>query len=119
MSKFCMPLLDHYAGLAMQGMLANPKLADRIVQQGQSWIEESAWKVAESMIKVKESLHPLRHKNLKEFEEISIRTRNALYSDGIETYGELMDMHPTRLTKVVNLGKVGQAEVAKLLDGAA
>ena len=116
-NEFKMSLLDYYAGLAMQGMLSNPKLEKQILTQGQSWIEESAWKVAESMIKTKEAMHPLRYTNLKEFKELSNRTRNALASEGVETYGQLIDMHPTQLTKIVNLGKVGQAEVADLLNG--
>jgi hypothetical protein len=41
-NEFKMSLLDYYAGLAMQGMLSNPKLEKQILTQGQSWIEESA-----------------------------------------------------------------------------
>ncbi len=118
-NEFKMSLLDYYAGLAMQGMLSNPKLEKQILTQGQSWIEESAWNIAESMIKTKEVMHPLRYTKLKEFKELSNRTRNALASEGVETYGQLIDMHPTQLTKIVNLGKVGQAEVADLLNGGA
>jgi hypothetical protein len=44
-------LRDHFAGLAMQGMLANPKLEKQILERGKSWIEESAWIVADAMIK--------------------------------------------------------------------
>ena len=116
MNEFKMSLLDYYAGLAMQGMLANPKLHDQILKQGQSWIEESAWKVAQAMIKAKETVQPLRHMHLKEFKELSNRTRNALLSEEIETYGQLVDTPALLLTKIVNLGKVGQAEIAKLLE---
>ena len=40
-----MTLRDYFAGMALQGMLANPKL------ESQYWIEESAWVVADAMIK--------------------------------------------------------------------
>jgi hypothetical protein len=50
-----MTLRDHYAGMAMQGMLANPKLQEQILKVGQSWIEESAWKVADAMMKAREA----------------------------------------------------------------
>jgi len=116
MNEFKMSLLDYYAGLAMQGMLANPKLHDQILNQGQSWIEESAWKVAQAMIKAKETVQPLRNMPLKEFKDLSNRTRNALLSEAIETYGQLVDTPALLLTKIVNLGKVGQAEIAKLLE---
>ena len=116
MDEFKMSLLDYYAGLAMQGMLANPKLHDQILNQGQSWIEESAWKVAQAMIKAKETVQPLRNMPLKEFKDLSNRTRNALLSEAIETYGQLVDTPALLLTKIVNLGKVGQAEIAKLLE---
>jgi hypothetical protein len=116
MNEFKMSLLDYYAGLAMQGMLANPELKDQILKQGQSWVEESAWKVAQAMIKAKETVQPLRHMPLKEFKELSNRTRNALLSEAIETYGQLVDTPALLLTKIVNLGKVGQAEIAKLLE---
>ena len=83
MNEFKMSLLDYYAGLAMQGMLSNPKLHEQILNQGQSWIEESAWKVAQAMIKTKETVQPLRHMPLKEFKELSNRTRNSLLSEAI------------------------------------
>ena len=116
MNEFKMSLLDYYAGLAMQGMLSNPKLHEQILNQGQSWIEESAWKVAQTMIKTKETVQPLRHMPLKEFKELSNRTRNSLLSEAIETYGQLVDAPALLLTKIPNLGKVGQAEIAKLLE---
>jgi len=45
-----MTLRDYFAAKAMQGMLANPKLHEQILEAGQSWIEESAWAVADAMI---------------------------------------------------------------------
>ena len=45
-----MTLRDYFAAKAMQGMLANPKLQEQILKAGQSWIEESAWKVADAML---------------------------------------------------------------------
>ncbi len=50
-----MTLRDYYAGLAMQGMLANPKLQEQIIKAGQSWIEESAYAVADAMLKAREA----------------------------------------------------------------
>jgi hypothetical protein len=49
-----MTLRDYAAIKAMQGMLANPKLQEQILRAGQSWIEESAWKVADAMLKARE-----------------------------------------------------------------
>jgi hypothetical protein len=46
-----MTLRDYFAAKAMQGMLANPKLEKQILTAGQSWIEESAWTVADAMLK--------------------------------------------------------------------
>ena len=51
-----MTLRDYFAAKAMQGMLANPKLQEQILKAGQSWIEESAWKVADAMLATKDAL---------------------------------------------------------------
>ena len=48
-------LRDYFAAKAMQGMLANPKLEKQILLVGKSWIEESAWKVADAMMKAREA----------------------------------------------------------------
>jgi hypothetical protein len=48
-----MTLRDYFAAFAMQGMLANPKLEKQILLVGKSWIEESAWKVADAMLKTR------------------------------------------------------------------
>jgi hypothetical protein len=50
-----MTLRDHYAGLAVQGMLSNEKLHKQILEVGQSWIEESAWAVADAMLRERET----------------------------------------------------------------
>lgn len=44
---------DYFAAAALQGMLANPKLEKQIIQQGQSWIEATAWITADAMIKTR------------------------------------------------------------------
>lgn len=49
-----MTLRDYFAAKAMQGMLANPKLQEQILKAGQSWIEESAYAVADAMLKARE-----------------------------------------------------------------
>jgi len=49
-----MTLRDYFAAKAMQGMLSNPKLQAQILTAGQSWIEESAWAVADAMLKARE-----------------------------------------------------------------
>jgi len=49
-------LRNYFAGKALQGLLANPKLADEIKKHGGAWggwIEESAWGWADGMIKFK------------------------------------------------------------------
>jgi hypothetical protein len=48
-----MTLRDYFAAKAMQGMLANPKLQEQILKVGQSWIEESAYAVADAMLEVR------------------------------------------------------------------
>jgi hypothetical protein len=52
-----MDLRDWFAGLAMQGLLANPKLAEEIRKQGgaySGWIEDSAYAWADAMMKARE-----------------------------------------------------------------
>ena len=52
-----MDLRDWFAGLAMQGLLANPKLAEEIRKQGgaySGWIEDSAYSWADAMMKQRE-----------------------------------------------------------------
>jgi hypothetical protein len=51
-------LRDWFAGLAMQGLLSNPKLAEEIRKQGGSysgWIEDSAYSWADAMMKAREN----------------------------------------------------------------
>jgi DNA-directed RNA polymerase alpha subunit len=110
-----MTLLEHYAGLAMQGMLANPKLEKQILEQGQSWIEESAWKVAKAMVKTKEVALPEYHKLLRACPELSNRTRNALIAEQIETVEQLLSCPAEKFSGIVNLGKIGRAEIFDLL----
>lgn len=50
-------LRDHFAGLAMQGLLSNPKLQAQILKTGGAmggWIEESAYGWADAMLKERE-----------------------------------------------------------------
>lgn len=49
-----MTLRDYFAAQAMKGMLSNPKLEKQIIQNGQSWIETSAYAWADGMLKVRE-----------------------------------------------------------------
>jgi hypothetical protein len=49
-----MMLRDHFAGLAMQALLSNPKMQSEIMKGGGApggWIESSAYAWADSMIK--------------------------------------------------------------------
>ena len=49
-----MTLRDHFAGLAMQALLSNPKMQPEIIKGGGAfggWIESSAYAWADSMIK--------------------------------------------------------------------
>ena len=53
-----MTLRDYFAAKAMQGLLANPKLADEIRKNGgarKGWIENSAFAFADSMLKAREA----------------------------------------------------------------
>jgi hypothetical protein len=52
-----MTLRDHFAGLALQGLLANPKLRDEILKHGDAfggWIEKSAYSWADAMLVARE-----------------------------------------------------------------
>lgn len=49
-------LRDYFAAKALQGLLANPKLAPEIVKRGgcsSGWIEESAFGFADAMLKAR------------------------------------------------------------------
>ena len=111
-----MTLLEHYAGLAMQGMLSNPKIQEQIpFVDGQPLIEEIAWKIAAAMVKTKEISLPEYHKHLRECSELSNRTRNALLAQEVETVGQLLAYPTEQFSRIPNLGKVGRAEVFELL----
>jgi hypothetical protein len=56
--KLGMTLRDYFAAKAMQGLLANPKLANEILKNGgaqSGWIEDSAFAFADAMLKVREA----------------------------------------------------------------
>jgi hypothetical protein len=44
---------DYFAAKALQGLLANPKLAEEIKKQ-EGWIEESAWQWADKVLELRE-----------------------------------------------------------------
>jgi hypothetical protein len=44
---------DYFAAKALQGLLANPKLAEAIKKQ-EGWIEESAWQWADKILEMRE-----------------------------------------------------------------
>jgi len=100
-----MSLRDYFAAKAMQGMLANPKLQEQILKAGQSWIEESAWAVADAMIDVRNSKSKLLSHSVGHL-ELDVRTLNCLRADNIQTIGELCDKHIHDLRTIPNLGKV-------------
>jgi DNA-directed RNA polymerase alpha subunit len=100
-----MSLRDYFAAKAMQGMLANPKLQEQILKAGQSWIEESAWAVADAMIDVRNSKNKLLSYSVGHL-ELDVRTLNCLRAENIQTIGQLCNQHTHDLRKVVNLGKV-------------
>ena len=53
-----MTLRDYFAAKAMQGLLANPKLANEILKNGgaqSGWIEDSAFAFADAMLKAREA----------------------------------------------------------------
>lgn len=100
-----MSLRDYFAAKAMQGMLANPKLQEQILKAGQSWIEESAWAVADAMLDVRNNKTKLLSYPVGDL-TLDVRTLNCLRAEGIKTIGELCDQHTYHLKKVPNLGKV-------------
>ena len=46
-------LRDYFAAHALQGLLANPKLQEQILNQGQSWIIDSSYAWADGMLEVR------------------------------------------------------------------
>jgi hypothetical protein len=53
-----MTLRDYFAAKAMQGLLANPKLANEILKNGgaqSGWIEDSAWAFADAMLEARKA----------------------------------------------------------------
>ena len=44
---------DYFAAMVLQGLLANPKLAEAIRKQ-EGWIEESAWQWADKVLELRE-----------------------------------------------------------------
>jgi hypothetical protein len=53
-----MTLRDYFAAKAMQGLLANSKLANEILKNGgaqSGWIEDSAWAFADTMLKARKA----------------------------------------------------------------
>ena len=44
---------DYFAAMALQGLLANPELAEAIKKQ-EGWIEESAWQWADKVLEMRE-----------------------------------------------------------------
>jgi hypothetical protein len=48
-----MDLRDYFAAAALQGLLANPKLHEEIMKNGQSWIPDSAYGWADAMIRAR------------------------------------------------------------------
>jgi hypothetical protein len=49
-----MTLRDYFAAKAMQGLLANPKLYEHLLKEGNSWVENSAYAWADAMLKARE-----------------------------------------------------------------
>ena len=100
-----MTMRDYFAAKAMQGMLANPKLQEQILKAGQSWIEESAWAVADAMLNTRGGKNKLLSQSVATL-NLYMRTLNCLRAENIQTIGELCNQHTHDLRKVLNLGKV-------------
>lgn len=109
-----MSLRDYFAAKAMQGMLANPKLQEQILKAGQSWIEESAWAVADAMIDVRSNKNKLLACSVEDL-YLTRRALNCLRAEGIETLGDLCNKHTYELKRVPNLGKVCLKEIIEML----
>lgn len=50
-----MTLRDYFAAKAMQGILANPGQLDNVTDDAAGWVSRDAFKVADAMLKVRES----------------------------------------------------------------
>jgi DNA-directed RNA polymerase alpha subunit len=109
-----MTLRDYFAAKAMQGMLANPKLQEQILKAGQSWIEESAWAVADAMLNVKSEKTKMLSYSIGEL-ELTVRSENALKADGINTIGELCNKRIYELKRLPNLGDVSIRDIVQTL----
>jgi DNA-directed RNA polymerase alpha subunit len=109
-----MSLRDYFAAKAMQGMLANPKLQEQILKAGQSWIEESAWAVADAMLDVRNSKSKLLSCSVTDL-NLDVRAMNCLEAEGIHTIGDLCNQHTYNLTKIPNLGKITLKNIVNAL----
>lgn len=109
-----MSLRDYFAAKAMQGMLANPKLQEQILKAGQSWIEESAWAVADTMLNERNNKNKLRSCSVTDL-NLDVRAMNCLEAEGIHTIGDLCNQHTYNLTKIPNLGKITLKNIVNAL----
>ena len=117
-------LRDHFAGLALQGLLASPVMGDAALYgSADLWIQdmtESAYEFANAMMaeRVKESCYnpnidiPIEELNL------TVRIVNCLHAEKIMSVRDLMKYSKRNLFKTPNLGAkaLGQIidELAKL-----
>ena len=109
---FGMTLRDYFAAKAMQGMLANPKLQEQILKAGQSWIEESAYKVADAMIEARKE--EFVKKNI-DILELTSRSSNCLKAQGIHIIDQLVPYTEYELSKFPNLGRKTLQEIKEVL----
>jgi len=110
-----MTLMDYYAGLAMQGMMSNSETRREIQDVGPSRMTANAWHIAEAMVKGKDLLNISYDKHISDCSELSVRARNALIGDGIETVGQLLRCSSSYLQAVVNLGNISRSQVLEFM----
>lgn len=113
-----MTLRDHFAGLAMQGLMANGTLPKSVSDEE---LADVAYMAADEMLKernfekkkntVEDKLHSMK------IDELPMTTRavNCLHAGNIKTVGDLLKTTRWDLMKIPNLGRRSILEIIEVL----
>lgn len=114
-----MSLRDWFAGMALQGLLANPQLASRINKEGgatSGWIEDSAYAWANGMLKERAARYiPAATGVGINSLLLSTRAHNSLLAMGVYYIHELTALTSAELLARPNLGRTALKEYRAVL----
>ena len=120
-------LRDHFAGVALQGLLASPVMGDCALHDSAAeWVKEMtecAYEFADAMmeerekgLKVQVKQDEVLSENLVEWlGHVSVRVINALSEEGINTVDDLCKCTEWYLKKVPGLGRISLCEIKEEL----